>query len=87
MRHAPFTAQFGFDLQLHLQLLLIFYFAQHFRIMLFDVSDVGGTVKPQFQRVYVENLNIFVIFQQVLPHKLDEQLTQYLFPHFRYMVG
>ena len=50
--------------------------------MLFDVSDVGGTVKPQFQRVYVENLNIFVIFQQVLPHKLDEQLTNICFHIF-----
>ena len=44
MRHSPFNGQFGFDLELHLRLVLSFvFFVQHFRVTLFDdVSKIGG---------------------------------------------
>ena len=78
MRHSPFNEQFGFDLKLHLWLLLLFVLPSN-AIYIDHVSNIGGTVITQFRSVQVENLLVFVVLAEVIPHRLDEHFTNICF--------
>ena len=48
--------------------------------MLFDgVSDVDSIAITQLQIVYLENLVVFAVLEEVLRHKLDEHFTNICF--------